>query len=331
MARKNPFANLRDDGGGPQHAPALDYAMKGASRSLLSTIDEIAARADKLVAGETIVDLEPESVDASFVKDRLAADEDEFNELLEAIRERGQDSPILVRPHPSNSGRYMVVFGHRRLRAAQFLGRKVRAVVKVMKDRDHVIAQGQENSARANLSFIEKASFAARLAQLRYDADNATVMAALGVDRTTLSKMLSVASLPERILHAIGPAKGVGRDRWYELKLILEKPSSHEVALQAVGEDGFAALTSDDRFNLLISRLKASKKNPRLQSEPKKRQWSPVDGSLSAEMRSGGKQFTLALKAKGSDATAFGRYLSENLAQLYEGFRRTSTSGRNGD
>ncbi len=331
MARKNPFANLRSDSGVRESAPSLDYAMKGASRSILSSIDEMAARADKLLEGETIVDLDVDSVDGSFIKDRLTADDQEFNELLEAIRERGQDSPILVRPHPSKSERYMVVYGHRRLEAAKRLGRKVRAVIRDLKDRDHVIAQGQENSARANLSFIEKALFAANLARLRYDEDSSTILAALGVDRTTLSKMLSVAGLPEPILHAIGPAKGVGRDRWYKLKLVLEKPSSQEAALKAVAESGFAARSSDERFDTLVSRLKAARSAPRGRSEPRKFVWMPEDASLAAEMESGGKRFTLSLKAKGPDAHAFGIYLSENLAQYYEAFRRISASNENGD
>ncbi len=331
MARKNPFANLLDDSKPRETEPALDYAMKGASRSILSSIGEMAARADKLVEGETIIDLDPESVDVSFVQDRIAADEEEFNELLEAIRERGQDSPILVRPHPSKAGRYMVVFGHRRLRAAALLGRKVRAVVKEMKDQEHVVAQGQENSARANLSFIEKAFFAANLARLHYDEDNAIILAALAADRTTLSKMLSVAGLPGEVLQAIGAAKGVGRDRWYELKILLEKPSSYEAALKAIREDGFSILSSDDRFNALMARLKTAKLSARTRSEPRKRNWVPEDGSLSAEMTAEGKRFTLALKAKGTDAKAFGEYLSENLAQLYEAFRQDKKSTRNGD
>jgi ParB family chromosome partitioning protein len=200
-----------------------------------------------------------------------------------------------------------------------------------MKDREHVIAQGQENSARANLSFIEKASFAATLVQLRYDTDNATVMAALGVDRTTLSKMLSVAGIPEQILQAIGAAKAVGRDRWYELKLLLEKPSSYEVALRTVAEDDFSKLSSEERFLLLLARLKAAKKAPRSRSGQPKRVWIPDDGSLSAEMASVGKNFILALKAKSDEATMFGGYLSENLDRIYEAFKQESASNRNGD
>jgi ParB family chromosome partitioning protein len=332
LARKNPFAGLLDDGGKAREAqPAVDYAMKGASRSILSSIDEMAARADKLIEGETIIDLDPDSVDISFVQDRLSADDQEFSELLEAIRERGQDSPILVRPHPSNTGRYMVVFGHRRLRAAKLLGRNVRAVVKEMKDHEHIIAQGQENSARANLSFIEKAFFAANLARLHYDEDNAIILTALTIDRATLSKMLSVAGLPGEILQAVGAAKGVGRDRWYELKLLLEKPSSYEAALRAIREDCFSSLSSDDRFNALMVRLKTAKISTRAHSEPQKRSWAPEDGSLAAEMTAEGKRFTLALKARGTDAKAFGEYLSKNLAHLYEAFRQDTRSTRNGD
>jgi ParB family transcriptional regulator, chromosome partitioning protein len=329
VARKNPFANLLDTDQSRGSSAPVDYTMKGASRSILNSIDMMAARADRLVEGETIVDLDPNAIDASFVQDRLIANDSEFEELLEAIRNNGQNSPILVRPHPSQSERYMVVFGHRRLRAAKLLGRKIRAVVKDLKDRDHVIAQGQENSARANLSFIERALFAASLARLHYDEDNAIILAALGVDRSTLSKMLSVAALPPSIVKAIGVAKGVGRDRWYELKLLLEKPSNLDIAQSIVLEERYGAHTSDERLNTLLARLKAAK-TPRAKAGPIKKNWSPSDGSLAAEMTEEGKRFTLTLKAKGPDAKAFGDYLADNLTQLYAAFRDHQTT-HNGD
>lgn len=331
MARKNPFANLKVNDADQKNQPALDYAMMGASRSILSSIDEMAARADKLVEGETIIELDPDVIDVSFVRDRLAPNDQDFNELLEAIRERGQDSPILVRPHPSKTGRYMVVFGHRRLRVAKLLGRTVRSVVKEMADRQHVIAQGQENAARANLSFIEKAFFAANLARLKYDDDNTTILTALAIDRTTMSKMLAVAGLPSEILQAIGPAKAIGRDRWYELKLLLENNSNFEIARGAVKEDGFSSLSSDERFNALMTRIKAKKSTARARSNLLNRSWVPEDGLLTAETTAEGKRFTLALKAKGTDAKAFGNYLTENLTRLYEAFRQETKPGKNGD
>lgn len=311
-----------------EEQPALDYAVKGASKSFLNSLNEITARADKLMEGEPVVELDPDLVDPSFVKDRLEEDEKEFNEILEAIRERGQDSPILVRPHPNSPQRYMVVFGHRRLKVAKLLGRKVRAVIKEMKDREHVVAQGQENSARANLSFIEKAMYASELSKLRYDDDNAIVMAALALDRATLSKMLAVASIPEKVLRAIGPAKGIGRDRWYELKLLLERPANYDAAVEVADTEDFAKLATDGRFAAIEKRLKTRQNRSR--NESTKQSWAPRDGVLAAEMLAEGKKFTLAIKAKGPDAKAFGAYLSDNLDRLYDDFRNRMTKTNNG-
>lgn len=319
MARKNPFANLMDEREDDAR-PVLDYTIKGASKSIISSIDEIAARADKLLEGQTVVEIEPELIDQSFVRDRLDEDPQDYQDLMSAIREQGQESPILLRPHPKTSGRYMVVFGHRRLKIATALGRKVRAVIREMDDRAHVVAQGQENSARANLSFIEKALFAGTLARLNYDGDHQTVMAALSIDRATLSKMLSVVSIPEPILEAIGPARGVGRDRWYELKLLIEKPSDLDRALAYIADPEFAkANSSDERFNRLLAHVKAGKRGGRMAKPAQSRSWASSDKRVAADMRSDGKNFTLALKAK--DGAAFGEFISGQLATLYDAYR----------
>jgi ParB family chromosome partitioning protein len=336
MARKNPFANLLShEEPASENRAALDYATKGATRSLLNSIDEMAAQADQLLEGETIVELDPALIEDSFAKDRFAIGDDdykdEFQRVLEAVRERGQDSPVLVRPHPSHAGRYMLVFGHLRRRAAAELGRKVRAVIKQMTDRDHVIAQGQENNGRANTSFIEKAVFAAEIVNRRFDDDQSTVMAALGADKSTLSKMLAVAGLPAPLLKAIGRAKRIGRDRWYDLKLVLDKPSNLEEALSFVETAGIAGLASDDRFDALVTHLKTRKAGVRPRSSPVRANWAPADGRLAAEAISDGKKFTLALRARGPDARAFGDYLTEHLDKLYEEFRQLNDNQTDGE
>lgn len=152
MARKDIFLGLaapapeRDKESG-----SSNYAMRGATKSMLSSIGELSAQAalaDRLLEGASLVELDTNLVDTSFVSDRMSGSDEAYTELLEAIRERGQDTPILVRPHPE----------HRRLRVAKELGKPVKAVIKKLDDAVDVIAQGQENSARDNLSFIEKAA-----------------------------------------------------------------------------------------------------------------------------------------------------------------------------
>ncbi len=317
MARKNPFMNVMSDTT-PDETVILDYTVKGASKSLMHSLDDLAAKADRLLEGEAVVELDPDSIDGSFVRDRLEDDEADFNELLTAIRDRGQDTPIMVRPHPSETGRYMVVFGHRRLRAAKALKRKVRAVVKDLKDQDHLVAQGQENSARANLSFLEKALFAAEIARRQFDGDNAITLSALSIDRATLSKMLAVSTIPKDVLDGVGAAKGIGRDRWYELKILLERPSTLEKAVAFTQSDEFKAKVGDDRFNALLSHVKSIGKQPRSKTV-KTQKWVSDDKFVSADLKSDGKTYTVALKAK--DAAGFGDYIAENLGDLYQSYR----------
>jgi ParB family transcriptional regulator, chromosome partitioning protein len=323
MARKNPFANLMNDTPA-ENSVALDYTVKGASRSIISTIDELAERADKLLEGETVVELDPESVDVSFVRDRLEDDPQAFDDLVAAIRDNGQNSPILVRPHPDHAGRYMAVFGHRRLRAMKALGRKVRAVVKAIDNRQHVIAQGQENSARADLSFIEKAMFAKQLGALNYDTDSATVMAALSIDKATLSKMLSVANMPDDILSAIGGARTPGRDRWYELKQLIENPRTLDMLRDVLAKTDLSGLNGDARFAFVIDAL-TRKKPQGYAAEPKLSKWRPRDGFVSANIRNDGKNYTLALKAK--DAVEFGEFIADSLDELYARYRKQQNKG----
>ncbi|PDT50859.1 MULTISPECIES: plasmid partitioning protein RepB [Sinorhizobium] len=317
MARKNLLAGLVDAAEISQAEAAPAYPMRGASKSMVRSLDELSRQAEKFLEGEAVVELDPETIEGSFVIDRLADDQGQFQELKAAIAERGQDTPILVRPHPTISGHYQIVFGHRRARVARELGRKVKAVVKALDDRTHVIAQGQENSARANLSFIERASFAARLEALGYD--RSVISSALAADKTAVSKMLSVT---ERILPAviesIGPAPSTGRDRWLELSLLVGKATNAAKVEDVIGGAAFGSLSSDERFNTLFSALSTSAKPVRKTALAVKETWQPEDKSVSAQYSNSGKAFVLSMKSK--NAGRFGQYVADNLDRLYAEF-----------
>ncbi|MDR9818251.1 plasmid partitioning protein RepB [Rhizobium hidalgonense] len=316
MARKNlleGLANMPDENAG-----APNYPMRGAGRSLVRSLDELAKQAEKFLEGEAVVDLDPDVVEASFVKDRLTEDDEEFSALVEAIRARGQDTPILVRPHARIDGHYQVVFGHRRLRAARELGRNVRAVVKAVDDRTHVIAQGQENSARADLTFIERALFARRLEELGYDRD--VISTALAANAASISKMISVMDrISPEIVQAIGPAPGIGRERWVALSLLAGKASNAADIAKVMEEGNFPRLPSDKRFDVLYTALnKSARPVKKTQAAAGKIKWQPQDKAVQAEMKNDGKAFSLSMKAR--NAGRFGEFLSSRLDGLYEQF-----------
>ena len=331
MARKDllksvmdPASDKASDGG------RTNYAMRGASKSMKVSIDSLAEDARRMMDGETIVEISPDLIDSSFVSDRLGLDDESFQELKATIEKGQQDTPVLLRPHPDASGRFMVVFGHRRVRAAAELGRMVRAVVKPMDDVTHILAQGHENTARADLSFIEKAVFARNLLEIGQPKD--VIMSALTVDGTLLSRMLSVAQqIPRDIIDAVGPAKQIGRDRWEGFKKLMAAPANVKlaqqlvaqqlVAEQLVAEQSFAELQSDARFELLLSKLSekgraVQKKTKR--ASPEKRTWTANGGRIKGVVGKSGKAFSVSLTS--TDASEFGDYLAENLDGLYQAF-----------
>ena len=312
---------------------------KGAFGAMTRSIDELAAKADaakeieaKLLEGETVIELDPDLIDHSFISDRMEEDDNAFQGLVEAIRVRGQDLPILVRPHPTIKGRYQIAFGHRRARASKHLGRPVRAVVKSLSDRDHIVAQGQENSARSDLSFIERAVFASKLHEAGYDRE--TTMLALSVDKTVVSKMHSVTKqIPTEIIQTIGAAQNIGRDRWYDLSLKFRLDQNRSNAAEFVTRQKFLEADSDTRFNLLFdylpSDLEETASSATSGSAVKTKAWAPKDKCLIATMKNTGTSFTLALKSK--NAAAFGEYISENLEAFYEAFTESEKVIETGD
>jgi ParB family chromosome partitioning protein len=100
--------------------------------------------------------------------------------------------------------------------------------------------------------------------------------------------------------------------------------------LATIEDAGFSGLSSDERFNAIVARLKSKKATNRARSGHQL-QWASEDGLLAAEMKAEGKRYTVSLKAKGSDAKAFGEYLSERLADMYQAFKQEKKIVNNGD
>lgn len=332
MARKNLLSNITaslsaEDGSKvSNNAARSDYARRGASKSMMISIDEMAENAKRMMDGETIVGLDPFLLDASFLGDRMDGNEEAFYELLRAIRDQGQTSPILVRPNPEKEGRFMIVFGHRRARAARELGILVRAVIKPLEDIAHIIAQGQENTARANLSFIEKALFAKKLSEMGQAKD--TIRSALTIDDTLLSRMLSIVEvIPNFVIDALGAARGVGRDRWEELKKMLAIPSNIEKARGIMSSNELRNLETEDRFNFLVRSLSVRHKAsvPNVQ----KRVWFATDKSVVADMVVSRTSFTMVLRK--TQANGFGEYISKNLEHIHQAFKESEKLMKLGD
>lgn len=210
----------------------------------------------QIADGAVVVSLPTDLVDPSFVTDRLARIGDPaFRRLVGSIQEVGQQVPILVRPHPTLPGRYQIAYGHRRHAAATELGLSVKALVRPMSDAELVVAQGKENGERRDLSFIERALFAADLA--RHGFDRATLNRALGVHTAEMTRLLAVADkVPADLVRRIGPAPKAGRLRWLELTRELARAGMEAALRDLLDQAPLQTLSSDQRFAAVIHFLR---------------------------------------------------------------------------
>lgn len=158
MNRKSTIDSLFVQKGEGKPLP-LERVKTGAISAMgtsLKQLTESAKAASRLqeqfAAGAVVIEIEPDKIDASLIKDRIAVEVDsDFEALVESIRSSGQQVPILVRP--LEGGRYQIAYGHRRARAAAKIGVKVKALVRELTDAELVVAQGKENLDRKDLLF----------------------------------------------------------------------------------------------------------------------------------------------------------------------------------
>ena len=323
-----PGGNLREK---TDHVASADVVpglaalvRSGAVGAMGRSLGKIAAAAEDaramISAGDAVLEIDPGLVEVSFLADRLHEDPADHLALVASIRESGQQVPILLRPHPEKTGHYQVAYGHRRLRAAAALSRPVRAVVREMSNAQLVVAQGQENSARMDLSYIERAQFAAALED--HGFERGLIMAALAVEKTQLSKLISVArTIPMSVVKAIGPAPKAGRPRWMALAERLRHNRNETVIADLLSDEAFKNAKTDARFLRLFEALGSKKK-----ASGRPTTWAADDGVRVAQIKRSADHFILDIDE--SAAPAFGSFLVEQLPNLYQAFRSRKSASR---
>jgi ParB family chromosome partitioning protein len=132
---------------------------------------------------------------------RESFDEQRMAELAASIRRHGMLAPLVTRRH---EGRYVLLAGERRLRAAALAG--LTEVPVVVRDAEDPGLQLElalvENLQRADLDPIETAKGFQRLVDL-YGYSQEQVAEAVGKDRVTVANAIRLLKLPEAALAAL--------------------------------------------------------------------------------------------------------------------------------
>lgn len=300
----------------------VDRVKPASITTMGASIRELGAlgrAAQSLESSGAVVDIDPADLDGSLVKDRIdTAIDPSFEALVASIRASGQQVPILVRRHPEAMGRFQIAYGHRRARAAEALGIKVKAIIKVLSDAELVVAQGKENLERRDLSFIERAMFARRLGEQGFD--RATIIAALSCDKGDLSRYISLAKeFDLELLMAIGPAPKAGRSRWQMLAKALSEGARGKL-VNALETPEFKALDSDGRFAHLLRIVAPKAAQPKPGSDLMAKSYK-LDQAVVVQ-RDDGRTIIIVDEIANP---CFGDFLADRLREIYEEFLKAET------
>src|SRR4051812_27967931 len=132
---------------------------------------------------------------------RRRFDGDALDALAVSLRERGLLQPVLVRPRPG--GRYELVAGERRWRAAQRARlERIPALVQERDDAESLEAALVENMAREDLNPVEEARAVAALVE-ELELTREDVGRRIGRSRVAVSNLLRLLDLPDDVLELL--------------------------------------------------------------------------------------------------------------------------------
>lgn len=122
---------------------------------------------------------------------------DKLQELASSIASRGLIQPVVVRP--IGDGRYELIAGERRWRAAREAGfAKIPAVIRQVESAEAMELALIENIQRENLNPMETAHAYQHLAET-FDLSHEEIAARVGKDRTSVTNHLRLLNLPGEI------------------------------------------------------------------------------------------------------------------------------------
>jgi ParB family chromosome partitioning protein len=167
----------------------------------------------------------------------MEMDHEAFEELKKSVREKGIIQPVVVRF--GRDGRYQLIAGERRLKAAIAVGlKRIPAyILEVTRDEDMLEMALIENVQREHLNPIDLANGYQRL----IDEINLTqeeVAEKIGKDRATVANIIRLLKLPERIQESL--KKGEIREGHARALLGLTDPKRQIELWQKAVKNGYS-------------------------------------------------------------------------------------------
>jgi ParB family chromosome partitioning protein len=176
--------------------PAADGAAAPAPE-LRSVSGDAVAAADPVTADNSLRSLPVDIIQRGKYQPRVDMHQESLQDLADSIGEQGVVQPIVVRS--IGAGRYEIIAGERRWRAAQLAGlHEIPAVVREVDDRGAIAIALIENIQRENLNPIEEARALKRLVE-EFEVTHEEAAHAVGRSRAAVSNLLRLLDLEETV------------------------------------------------------------------------------------------------------------------------------------
>jgi len=230
---------------------------KGLGRGL----DALLAGADdETPQGESLQTLSLDRLRPGKYQPRTKMDAASLAELALSIKEQGVMQPILVRP--VDGGRFEIVAGERRWRAAQQAGlREIPALVKNVPDQSALAVALIENIQREDLNPLEEANGLQRLID-EFGLTHEAAAKAVGRSRSAVSNLLRLTALAPPVQeYLLGGALEMGHAR-----ALLALPVSQQSGAAARVVN--AAMSVRDTERLVHGLLNPAKRAGRRKGKP---------------------------------------------------------------
>ena len=194
-----------------------------------------------------IIYLRLDEISPNPVQPRKIFDDEELLKLSESIKLYGILNPLNVR---LRAGKYELVAGERRLRAAKLAGlREVPCILMELNMEDAGLIALVENLQRKDLDFIEEATGISRLIRM-FGMSQEEAASKIGKSQSAVANKLRLLKLPEDVLDALRENKLSERHGRALLRLADEK--SQREALQYIISHKLTVSAADAYIDSLL-------------------------------------------------------------------------------